>query len=172
MKAKLRYLIPTGEKPIYIASTGGADAALSIQAEFEDREVEIRDARTLSEPASLDREGFALVSHATAVSDFYQFETQRQRYEAEITELLLTHTDASELLIFDHTLRSDSAEIRGANATREPASVIHNDYSDASAEKRLRDLVSAEEAERRLGKRYAIVNVWRSINNPIGKSVV
>ncbi len=170
MRASLRYLIPTGEKPIYIASTGGADAALSIQAEFEDREVEIFDARELDCSPSLDTHGFALVPHTTSITDFYQFDDQRAHYEAEIKQLILEHTGASELLIFDHTLRSDSAEVRGEQATREPASVIHNDYSDSSAERRLRDLVCTDEADRRILRRYAIVNVWRTINHPIESS--
>ncbi|MFC1796783.1 methyltransferase, partial [Pseudomonadota bacterium] len=56
----IRYLVPSGEKPVYIASRGGADAALSIGAEFEEREVVIHDARRLEPQASLDREGFTL----------------------------------------------------------------------------------------------------------------
>ena len=42
-----------------------------------------------------------------------------------------------------------------------------NPEFDRDLEKRLRDLVSPKEAERRLGKRYAIVNVWRSIRGPV-----
>ena len=68
--AHIRYLVPDGEKPIYIASRGGADAALKIGAEFEDREVTIHDARQLQSPASLDRQGFTLMPHATGVVDF------------------------------------------------------------------------------------------------------
>jgi hypothetical protein len=70
-------------------------------------------------------------------------------------------------LVFDHTLRSDSRDIRGEHSTREPASVIHNDYSDASAVRRLRDLLPAEEARQRLQHRFAIINVWRSIAGPV-----
>jgi hypothetical protein len=55
--AKLRYLIPGDSKPVYIASRGGADAALKIGADFEDRAVTIHDARQLARPAELDRDG-------------------------------------------------------------------------------------------------------------------
>jgi hypothetical protein len=65
--ATLSYLIATGERPIYIASRGGADAALKIGAEFEEREVIIHDARRLTPAANLDQEGFALREHRTAV---------------------------------------------------------------------------------------------------------
>ena len=157
--ANIRYLVPGGNKPIYIASRGGADASLSIDADFEDHQVRIHDARQLNSPAELDRQGFTLLSHATLVEDFYALESVRKDYEAEITALVLATTGAAEALVFDHTLRSDSRGIRGERATREPASVIHNDYTDGSAEKRLRDLLPDEQAENRLQNRFAIVNV-------------
>jgi hypothetical protein len=165
--ANIRYLVPSGEKPIYIASRGGADAALNIGAEFEDHQVTIHDARRLQPPASLDHQGFTLLTHATLVKDFYALKMVQSAYEAEITELVLAASGGAEALVFDHTLRSDSRDIRGERSTREPASVIHNDYTDASAEKRLRDLLPGEEAEERLQHRFAIVNVWRSIAGPV-----
>ena len=69
--ASIRYLVPTGEKPIYIASTGGADAAINIGAEFEDRQVKVHDARRMQPPARLDQQGFALVELAPGVDLAY-----------------------------------------------------------------------------------------------------
>ena len=165
--ASLRYLVPGVARPVYIASRGGADAALKIGAEFEDREFSIHDARQLKQPADLDRQGFALCPQDTRVKNFYALEACRQVYEAEITELVLSVTGGARALVFDHTLRSDSPDVRGVHTSREPASVIHNDYTDASAEQRLRDLVPTAEAEQRLARRFAIINVWRSIAGPI-----
>ena len=152
---------------MYIASQGGADAALSIGAEFDQHRVLIEDARQLDPPASLDVQGFCLVRHSTAIGNFYDLESEKATYEAEISTLVLDATGAASALVFDHTLRSDSRDIRGQHSTREPASVIHNDYTDASAATRLRDLLPAGEAEYRLKHRFAIVNVWRSINGPV-----
>ena len=98
VRARIRYLIPSGEKPVYIASEGGADAALNIGAEFEAREVNIRDARQLQPPASLDRQGFTLVPHTTQADDFYALESVRDLYEAEIIELVLTASGGKEAL--------------------------------------------------------------------------
>src|SRR5210317_1291636 len=167
VSATLRYLVPGEGRPIYIASRGGADAALKIGADFEDHPVTIHDARQLLLPADLDRQGFTLRPQETAVDDFYALENCRDVYEAEITELVLHATGASEALVFDHTLRSDSADVRGVRTTREPASVIHNDYTDNSARQRLRDLLPAVDAERRLLRRFAIINVWRSAKGPV-----
>ena len=168
--ATLRYLIPTGERPIYIASTGGADAALNVGAEFEDREVTVHNARKLSPRANLDREGFTLREHISVVKDFYQLEPQRDLYEAEITDLVLTVSGGRDAHVFDHTLRSDSSEVRGLHTIRETASVIHNDYTDASAHKRLVDLLGEDKASQRLRGRFAIINVWRSIRGTVWNS--
>ncbi|MEM8564253.1 MAG: CmcJ/NvfI family oxidoreductase, partial [Pseudomonadota bacterium] len=168
--AVLNYLIPTGERPIYIASQGGADAALRIGAEFEEKRVTITDARALTPPASLDVQGFELVEHHTQVSDFYQLSDVQDQYEAEIVALVLSATGARDALVFDHTLRSDSPDVRGQRSTRETASVIHNDYTDASARQRLIDLVGEKIAEPRLQRRYAIINVWRSIRGIVFNS--
>ncbi len=167
LHATLRYLIPTESKPIYIASQGGADAALNIGAEFEEKTVSIHNARVLEDKPTLDQHGFELRDQHSAVKDFYRIESEQAAYESEITDLVLAATGGETAVVFDHTLRSDSRDVRGERQIREPASVIHNDYTDASAAKRLRDLLPASEAEERLGRRFAIVNVWRSIKGPI-----
>jgi hypothetical protein len=166
LTATLSYLVPGVARPIYIASQGGADAAMDIGAEFEQRHFTMLDGRRATPAPSLDREGFCLVDHAAPVTDFYQLEPEREAYEDSIRALVLDVTGGDRALVFDHTLRSDSRIVRGERTTREPAAVIHNDYTDASAEKRLRDLVPEAETARRLQRRYAIVNVWRSIAGP------
>ncbi len=165
VQTTLRYLVPGEARPIYVASEGGADAQLSISAEFEDRQVEIFDAR--NKAFELDQQGFTLCQQASSIDDFYALEDSRERYEAELIELLIAATGASDALVFDHTLRSDSSMVRGERTTREPAGVIHNDYTDASGVKRLRDLLDPDEAERRLKGRFAIINTWRSIAGPV-----
>ena len=39
--ANIRYLLPSGVKPVYFASRGGANAALAIEAKFQDHEIKI-----------------------------------------------------------------------------------------------------------------------------------
>ena len=170
-QAVLRYLVPGDEKPIYYASVGGADAQLNIpNAEFEEKLVNISDARHQSVPASLDKEGFSLRSHTSAISDFYKLTDHQQEYEEELRDLVLPLVEGNNLLIFDHTLRSDSAAIRSEHNTREPASVVHNDYTEASAKKRMLTLLPSKEAEHLQTERFAIINVWRSISGPVIQS--
>ena len=163
---KLRYLIPGNEKPVYFASQGGAEAQLSINAEFEDIEVRINDARCLDPPASLDKEGFQLHNHKSKIANFYKIKNEKANYEAELADLVLPIIGGEELIVFDHTLRSDSPAVREAHKIREAASVVHNDYTFNSAYKRARDVLGHDEAEARLENRFVIVNVWRTIAGP------
>lgn len=165
--AYVRYLAPGTDRPVYHASRGGTDARLDIEARFEDRKIEIHDARLLEPPASLDRQGFTLVRQATRVENFYAAEVLQSVYEAEISDLVRSTTGARAARVFDHTLRSDSPTVRGKRSSREPAAVVHNDYTDASAVKRLRAVLPRQEAEEWLRRRFAIVNVWRPISNPV-----
>ena len=91
----------------------------------------------------------------TSVSDFYRLDEQLDVYEEEIRQLVLRYTGAVDALVFDHTRRSDSPAVRERYETREAASVIHNDYTDTSARKRLEDLMPADEAAARAEKEEA-----------------
>ena len=49
---------------------------------------------------------------------------------------------------------------------REPVLNVHNDYTEWSGPQRVRDLLPGE-AEDLLKRRFAIIQVWRAINQPI-----
>ena len=164
--ATLTYLVDTGEKPINYPSEGGGDVSRNT-GRYEAHVVTIRDGRAMSEPFSLDREGFVLVRHATAVSDLYDDAQLEAVYEGEIERLVARATGASRVVVFDHTRRAESPVTRQAKGIREPARIIHNDYTDRSAPRRVRDLLPAEEAAALLERRFAIVNVWRPILGPV-----
>jgi hypothetical protein len=44
---------------------------------------------------------------------------------------------------------------------------VHNDYTERSAPRRLRDILGDEEAEKRMQKRFAIIQVWRPIRGNV-----
>lgn len=163
---ELGYLVPSKEKPVYFASQGGADAELSIAAKIVPRPVTISDAREKTPAPTLDQEGFCLVDHVSSVTDFYDDAQIRDIYAHEAAELVKQVTGAQRVVVFDNTRRSDATSIRGQRNTREPSAVVHNDYTDASAQKRLRDILP-EEADEWLQHRFAIINVWRSIGGPV-----
>lgn len=169
IKASVSYLVDTGETPVFVASVGGGDTTEYL-GRYEQRAVTIQDGRAAPDGFSLDREGFALVRHDTAVSDFYDKAQIPKIYEGEVARLVKDMTGAARVVAFDHTLRSDSQDTQAARNIREPATVVHNDYTARSAPQRVRDLLPAAEAEDLLSRRFAIVNVWRAIRKPVQTS--
>jgi hypothetical protein len=122
----------------------------------------IRNARARAEDPTLDREGFLLTTHASAVRDFYDDGEIAAVYEPEVRALVRRATGAVRVEIFDHTRRASALDVQQARRIREPASIVHNDYTARSGPDRLRDHLP-HEAETLLRRRFAIVNVWRSI---------
>jgi hypothetical protein len=161
IEAPLNFMVPSNEKPKVFMSVKH-DEPNRRTGEFRPTWVTIADARALSEPPSLDREGFALVRHETAVADFYDKDAVSRVYYPEVVQLLKDATGATEVHTFDHTLRVEDEAKRRAHGTRLPVAVVHNDYTERSGPQRVRDVLKPEEAERLLAHRFAMVNVWRS----------
>lgn len=167
--ATLNYLIAMDEKPVTYLSPPG-DRPANRAARFESHEVSIRDGRPEADRFSLEREGFALLRHETAVADFYDEDEVRRVYYPEIERLVKEQTGASKVLVFDHTLRTNDQKTRTERQVREPVRVAHNDYTERSALQRVRDLLPPDEAEERLRHRFAVIQVWRPIGKPVQES--
>jgi hypothetical protein len=115
---------------------------------------------------SLERNGFVLVGHQTAVTDFFDREQLETIYYAEVEALIKKMSGAKRVVLFDHTLRSGNETEREERLIREPVLNAHNDYTEWSGPQRVRDLLP-DEAETLLKGRFAIIQVWRAINKPI-----
>jgi len=168
VKANLKFLANLDEPLVYIPSKGGGDKTDHV-GNFTMQEVSIHDGRNEKQSSSLDIEGFRLVSQKTAVDDFYDDVQVERTYHEEVKTLLTEVTGAARVEIFDDTRRSSSLEKQRDKKSREPADIVHNDYTAASGIKRLRDHFAdhPNEAEKMLRRRFAIVNVWRSIAGPV-----
>jgi hypothetical protein len=70
------------------------------------------------------------------------------------------------VVVFDHTLRSGSEDEREARLVREPVLSAHNDYTEWSGPQRVREIMG-DEAEALLARRFAIIQMWRAIADPI-----
>ena len=162
--AKVKYIADPGtDRLVYTPSEAGKDNSVWAGS-YEDRTVVLEDARAIADTLDIDRQGFALVRNETAVADFFDDGEIARVWEPEIEALLKSVSGARRVVVFDHTRRADSKDLRETRVVREPASIVHNDYTDGSGPKRVRDLFPAEEAEALLARRFAIVNVWRSAN--------
>ena len=126
----------------------------------------IRNGRPLAGQFALDRHGFRFVQHRTAVRDFFDKPRLEAEYYPEVEALIRKESGASRVVVFDYTLRSGDAVEREAKLVREPVHYAHNDYTEWSGPQRVRDFLPAE-AEALLAGRFAIIQVWRAIDQPI-----
>jgi hypothetical protein len=167
VEAALNYLKPGIDHP-FVYAYEAPPGMPQRNIEFEPRRVAIRNARPIARELSLDKEGFLLRRHATAVADFYDDDAVRRVYYPEVEQLVRETTGAAKVVIFDHTRRnSDTPLGEGDIRAREAAASVHNDYTEKSAPQRVRDLLDPAEAEARLQRRYLEINVWRSIAGPV-----
>ena len=146
----------------------------------------VTDARNFSAPPALAKNGFELQTSPSCVSNFYDDEAIRRVYYDEAAELVRTATGARHAFTFMHMRRDSSfankevaqAAADGgdgtagatANAAASPShgaiQIVHSDYTETNAASKL-----AELEERGVvppgcatGRRFAVVNVWRSID--------
>lgn len=169
MLIELKFVKAESDPPVYIPSVGGGPET-ELRGEFEMRELDITDGRSWGADGvggfGLDDEGFALVRHDSNVRDFHNSDQLSNLYDRELEGLVRLHTGAARVHVFDHTLRTDDPDTRAARDIREPASVVHNDYTARSALTRLKNMLGVE-AEALSARRFAIINVWRSIAGPV-----
>ncbi len=135
VEAELKFVIPNGHRPQMFKPTPGQTEGRRT-GDFELRTVPIADGRHLAEHFSLDREGFELSRHATAVADFLDDDEVRSIYYPEVERLVRDATGASQVVIFDHTVRIDDVQKSLANDTRTPVRTVHNDYTLKSGPQR------------------------------------
>ncbi len=125
----------------------------------------VNDLRGQVNKVNFDDDGIIFVhSH----SEVNQFETNRNwqaQYDKEIISVLQKTIGTEEVIVFDHTLRTDSP-----NAERKPARDVHNDYSPQGAQQRLIDLVGNERAAKFQDGHFGFVNVWRPVEHMLTTS--
>lgn len=166
IEAELNYYVGDGSMPIsLVAEPGGRDTRVGATGS-ETRRVTLHNGRLVADPFQLDRDGFRFVKHDTQVADFYDDAEIARVYYPEMEALIRQQSGARRVVVFDHTLRTENDELREDRKIREVVRRVHNDYTEASAPKRVRDLMG-DEAEALLQRRFAIIQVWRPIRHPV-----
>jgi hypothetical protein len=170
--AGLGYLSPTTERPYNYMYEPPAGVPWQ-NCEYRVSQLRIADARAMVPPPTLHVEGFELWDAPTSVLNFADEDAVRSRYYAEAAELAKCAAGAEHAYIFDHLVRRREAGRPALGFGRKgdgsrPAAVgrVHNDYSEASAQKRFELVVSNQQARSRV-QRFAIVNIWRSIRGKV-----
>src|SRR5262245_50299052 len=168
VEATLNYLADGAERPVSYTYTPPSGVPQTTRRNSP-QTVTIRNARPILSQLSLDRQGFVLTRQNSKVKNFYDEQEVRAVYYPEVEQLLKAATGAVKVVIFDHVVRCAPKSRQGEKGVREPARIVHNDYSFKSAPRRVRDHLP-EEADELLQHRFAEINVWRSIGGPIQES--
>ena len=166
IRAKMNYIIDTGTPPVHYVDWPEMEHN-AIPAQYRNHEMAIRDGRPLRDTFRLDTHGFVFTDHLTKVRNFTDEAERKTVYDPEVEELIKRHAGASEVVVFDHTIRTGDEAARTAGNARPPVKGVHNDYTEKSAPQRLRDILGDAEAEQRFKKRWAIVQVWRPIRGNV-----
>jgi len=166
VEAVLNYAVDAGVKPVTHTAELNSTPALRT-GKYEPHRTTIYNGRLMAQVFSMEREGFVFVQHDTQVKDFYNEDELRSVYYPEIEALVKQESSASRVVIFDHTLRAQDEAIRTERKVREPNRSVHNDYTEWSGPKRVRDLLLVDQAERLLRGRFAIIQVWRPTRHPV-----
>jgi len=145
--------------------------------------VSLTDGRSLG--LTLDRHGVELLPSPFVHHDYYDIDEVLSKYYHECAQLVRQATGARRVIAFDHNIRSvqKRGNSMGGNfAVQPPLELVHGDYTEASARKRVQQLAAPptkndtlrrvfgdkppldECPEEALGRRFCIVNVWRSIH--------
>jgi len=158
VRAVINYTAPMSGPPRYHAMDHSRDVHV-----FDPRTVEIHESRGQLERPCLDREGFALIEHRTAVRDFLDAGELERTYYPEVCALLRAVTGARAVAIVSTPFVrfAERSPLCGKLRNSHPARFVHIDYSDARGAATARQmLASVADGPRELG-RFAHYNVWR-----------
>ena len=166
VEARVQYAIPAVIKPFFYEYDPPPGVPRRT-AEFHACRILVHDARQLASRPTLDVQGFTLRRQPTRVSDFYDADEVKTIYYPEVEHLLKQATGARSILIFDHTVRGNTASDRSGTSIKEPVHRVHNDYTPESGLRRVRDLLPRKTATQFLRHRVLDINAWRPIRGPL-----
>lgn len=158
VRSTVNYIAATPHRPRYHANDSSRDTIVIDRCT-----VEIEDMRSSDDPPRMDREGFALIPHESAVPDFRDREAVARIHPDEIRELLLRVSGADEVAISGPgVLRfGEKSELSGKLDNSRPARFVHIDISDATAAQ-----FAARSSPRpgQTPRRVCNYNVWRTFS--------
>ncbi len=166
IEATLSYFIDPEAMPVtLVGAPGGSDQRVG-GGRSDPHRVVVRNGRLEADRFALERNGFRFVRHHTEVVDFFDEAEVRRVYYPEMEALVKAESGAARVAVFDHTLRTADDELRETQKIRDVVRRVHNDYTEWSGPQRVRTFLP-NEAEDLLGRRFAVIQVWRPIRRPV-----
>lgn len=124
------------------------------------KRVDIRDARDSEVVPSFSKDSFEFLDYPSQITSF-DVDDFKKVYDYELESLIKEKLDAKEVIVFDHTIREENSSVRP------PARHAHVDYSKKSADEQVRKYIDKYNQKHWLEGHYAIINIWRPIQNKI-----
>jgi hypothetical protein len=167
VESRFNYIGRMTERPRYYVNDISRDVLT-----LDPRAVQIEDARLWARPPSLAQEGFALLPHKSAVSDFHNTEEIVRVYPSETERLLLELTNADKVVLSAPVVRRFAQSSQGSGQLTTSGKLynsglsyfVHIDVSDSTA-------AALTERWRPKGhhgsvRRFAHYNFWRVVSPP------
>lgn len=126
----------------------------------EAHDVTFHDVRPIRDQLSFDRNGFVLLDQPTNFANFDDKAAIDGSYAPEVEAMVQRATGADKVISFGAVVRTNASDAHGHN---QPAFGAHVDYGLETVSDFARDILSEEEADRRLKGRFMLINVWRPI---------
>jgi len=128
----------------------------------------IYDLRGQEAVATVNSVGFQPITSPSSISsDFILNSSEEEvasKYYPEVVSVLLKHTGASRVVIFDHTIRRPKdPNVPETPSTRTPGLGTHGDQTPISAHKRVERHVQPPQPH----KRFQLINLWRPLLNTV-----
>jgi hypothetical protein len=171
LQAEVEFLAARSERPVYYASSAGRKATHEIDQPMKLVTVEVEDARQRADNDAqgefgLHPSGFELHKLPSRVQNFLDQSEIDSIYAGEIESFLKATTGCYRVQLFDYTVRASDPQLRELKQVREPASLVHNDYTAHSGFVCLQESLG-DEAESLAQGRFQIINVWRPLVDPV-----
>ncbi len=162
--ATVNYHVHKPERQAFELDAGGITGNL-ISPELAPTQVPLHDVRKSRRILNFENASVAFATRPSKVKAFTADQHWAPTYDAEIAELLRDQISATDVIVFDHTVRIDDPD-----AVRKPARNVHSDYSRDGAAQRLVDILGEDKAAVWADGHYAFVNIWRPIEDVINSA--
>ena len=133
---------------------------------FTPHRVPIRDAREIEDRLSLDREGFVLVEHRSAVAGSRDLELLGRDYHAEMALMIKELTGARDVLPQRTGLLLRFGERSPEQGSAKPARFAHLDYTTEWAQRFVPLICAWEHVELEPYRRFVAYQTWRATSEP------
>lgn len=162
VEVDLNYSVPVARSCVDLVEPDRTDRPL------ETRRVKIHDVRAIRDRLDLDREGFILVDHKSAITNFQETSEFDRPYHEELCRLVLERSGADMALPARKylALRQPPLGDHQVDYLKAPADHVHLDFTQGNFMKLVHLTLEIEGQGGRNFSRVALYQVWRPLSPP------